>query len=58
MRHEGGYGILPSSWFVSETGETGGKSATRKDDISDTSRFSRQSREFRLRLEGAYDGLV
>ncbi len=55
MRDQGGYGILPSSWFVSETGETGGKSATRKDDTSD---LSRQSRESRARLKGAPDGLV
>ena len=44
MRHKDGYGILPSLWLV---GETGGKSATRKDDISGTSRFSSQSRESR-----------
>ena len=58
MRHEDGYGILPPSWFVSETGETGEKSAIRKDDTSDLSRFSRQSRESRLRLRGAPNGLV
>lgn len=47
MRHKDSYGILPFSWFVSEMGETGGKSATRKDDTSDLSRFARQSRKSR-----------
>ena len=52
MRDQGGYDILPFSWFVNEAG---GKNATRKDDTSD---LSRQSRESRLRLKGAPNGLV
>jgi hypothetical protein len=47
VRHGGCYGILPSSWNMSGTGETGGKSATREDNTSDQSRLSRRSRESR-----------